>query len=199
MSRRNVGWIWDFSIVTRRKTAGFSRYSDDKTCTDPTKALKQRQRCMSLFHASGLKDGDAVVQRLASLAQIPRGPGPFLRLQVLPGPAGVPVGSSHRLKTCTGESGGFATPSWPIGVNVNGYLSLYVGPLMSLSGAYPISRSRILMRLKSMKVIKMTFTCLLPTQMMRLFPQASTHWTTVSIILIYKIRTHAGFSKESVV
>lgn len=83
-------------IVTSRKTAGFSRYSDDKTCTDPTKALKPRQRCMSLFHANGLKDGDAVVQRLASLAHIPRGPGPFLRLQVLPGPAGVPVGSSHR-------------------------------------------------------------------------------------------------------
>lgn len=131
VNRRNVWWIWDFSIVTSRKTAGFSMYSEGKTCTDPTKALKQRQRCMSLFHANGLKDGNAVVQRLASLAQIPRGPGPFLRLQVLPGPAGVFVGSSHSLKTCTGGLGRFVTPSWPIGVNVNGYLSLYVGPLMS--------------------------------------------------------------------
>lgn len=130
VNRRIVRWIWDFSNVTSRKRAGFSRYSDDKTFTEPTKALKQRQRCMSLFHANGLKDGNAV-QRLASLAQIPRGPGPFLRLQVLPGPAGASVGSSHSLKTCTGELGGFVTPSWPIGVNVNGYLSLYVGPFMS--------------------------------------------------------------------
>lgn len=129
--RRNVWWIWDFSIVISRKTAGFSRYSDDKTCTDPIKALKPRQRCMSLFHANGLKDGDAVVQCLASLAQIPRGPGPFLRLQVLPGPAGVPVGSSHSLRTYTEGLEGFVTPSWPTAVNVNGYLSLYVGPLMS--------------------------------------------------------------------
>lgn len=191
VNRRSVQWMWHFSILTSKNTAGFSRYSDDKTCTDPTKALKQRQRCMSLFHTNDLKDGDDVVQWLASLAQIPRGPGPFLRLQVLPGPTGIPVGSSHSLKTCTGELGGFVTPSWPIEVNVNGYLSLYVGPLMSSSRAYPISRSRILMCLKS-KVIKMTFMCLLPTQTMRHFPEASTQWTTVSIILIYKIWTYAG-------